>query len=178
MCQCHMSQIYFCFSFLVCTLFHPHTLCAHGKLNFIHESLRHISWRFLFLFIFYFVCVASFCSLAAETLFFFRHSFVFPSNLNTKPHPPFIHLTETKMYVRAKKQKQKLPQYIILATNKMAHTTSLPYLGQSKWHFGLFYPAYLIIAVTMFLSLSVSLPLCLSHFCSWSRSLQQASRLS
>lgn len=105
MCQCHMSQIYFCFSFLVCvcvcTLFHPILSARNGKLNFIHESLRHISWRF-FPFFYFFVCFAFFCSLAAETLFFFRHSFVFPFNFNTKPHPPFIHLTETKMYVRAK----------------------------------------------------------------------------
>lgn len=71
---------------------------AYEKLNFIHESLRHISLCVFFLFVF-------FCSLAAETLFFFRHSFslvLFFFNTNPTLHS---HLTETKMYVRACKNK-------------------------------------------------------------------------
>lgn len=94
----HVTNIFLFLISCVCTLFHPIlSVCAHGKLNFIHESLRHISWRFFFVFF------ASFCSLAAETLFFLPSFFCFSFQFQYKT-PPSIHthLTETKMYVRAK----------------------------------------------------------------------------
>lgn len=104
MCQCHMSQIYFCFCFSLYArgCFTPYS-SAYEKLNFIHESLRHISCCFPF----FAVSFVSFCSLAAETLFFFRLPFslflcvclcFFIFNTNPTLH---AHLTETKMYVRA-----------------------------------------------------------------------------
>lgn len=42
---CH-KYIFVSHFLCVCTLFHPILFARNGKLNFIHESLRHISWRF------------------------------------------------------------------------------------------------------------------------------------
>lgn len=110
MCQCHMSHIYFCF-FFVCALFHPppHTL-QYGKLNFIHESLRHISWFFLFL-------LRLFIS-SWNTLFLPSFSHCFSFSIQTSPHS--IHIWQRQRCIRVRTKTK----------TSAIHNTGL----QTKWH--------------------------------------------